>query len=59
LKRATSDTGNVVFEEEARGNTLDLMGSHDLTDGAVPKRFNTFHQKRFKFEEPQAAGRDL
>lgn len=27
LKRATSDTGNVIFEEEARGNRLDLVGA--------------------------------
>jgi len=49
LKRATSDTGNVVFEEEARGNMVDLVGApSDMMDSYQPKRFNTFHQKRFK-----------
>jgi hypothetical protein len=44
LKRATSDTGNVVFEDEARGNMVDLVGvNNNLVDSYAPKRFNTFH----------------
>jgi len=40
LKRSTSESGNLAFDDLALGDD-------------APKRFNTFHQKRFKPLEDQ------